>query len=248
MNAAELLKNLSRRYEAILGPNFVGMYVHGSYAMGCFNPLKSDLDYIIVCDSVPDISVKMAIMDATVAYDRLAPAKGLEMHLMLRKDCSSVSYPPKFELHYSPAHTLAYLSDPDEYIGRMHGGDPDLGAHLTVMYHRGLCISGPEVGTIFGEVPKQYYIDSIMEDLGWSDGDCMYHVLNRCRTLAYLADSKIRSKAEGAMWALENTGTERHGIIRSALECYISGTVMSDVAGAEEFCRAADACIREQIN
>ena len=31
----------------ILGENLVGVYLHGSAVMGCFNPAKSDLDFIV---------------------------------------------------------------------------------------------------------------------------------------------------------------------------------------------------------
>lgn len=236
MNAAILLATLCKRYQAILVDNFVGMYVHGSYAMGCFNPLKSDLDFIIVCEDVPGDAEKKAIMDTTIAFERAAPAKGLEMHVMLRRHCTEVCYPPRFELHYSGAHTEAYLSDPDRYIGYMQGEDPDLGAHLTVMHERGLCISGPEVFEVFGAVPKQFYIDSVMEDLGWSEGDAMYHVLNRCRSLALAACGAVLSKKEGALWALENVESGYHAMIREALRCYESGDEFVPGEEARLFC------------
>ena len=34
----------------ILGENLVGVYLHGSAVMGCFNPAKSDLDFIVVAN------------------------------------------------------------------------------------------------------------------------------------------------------------------------------------------------------
>ena len=247
MNADILLKTLAARYSEILGDNFVGMYAHGSYAMGCFNPLKSDLDYIIVCNTVPDISVKKAIIDTTVAFERLAPAKGLEMHVMLKENCLHVSYPPKFELHYSPAHTLACLSDPDEYVGRMHGKDPDLGAHLTVMYERGLCICGAELRDVFGAVPKEYYIESVLSDLGWTEGDAMYHVLNHCRTLALASEDKVLSKKEGALWALENADDACKALISRALECYESGEEFAASADSEIFCQNTLAKIKNLL-
>ena len=36
--------------KAILPNDLVGVYLHGSVAMGCFNPLKSDLDLIVVAE------------------------------------------------------------------------------------------------------------------------------------------------------------------------------------------------------
>ena len=239
MSAEKLLSILASRYSGILGDNFVGMYVHGSYAMGCFNAAKSDLDYIILCDDEPDADIKKQIMDVTIAYERFAPAKGLEMHLMRRCDCAEYIHPPYFCLHYSGAHTLAYLSDPDNYISYMHGQDMDLGAHLTVLTNRGKRIAGPEIPEVFGAVPKYAYIESVMSDMDWSDGDCMYHVLNRCRTLALMRDGLVLSKKEGALWALENVEKEHHPVITEALHCYETDAEMTSIAAAEKFCQKA---------
>lgn len=234
-----LLSNLVSRYESILSTNFIGLYVHGSYAMGCFNPEKSDLDYIIVCETEPDAEVKKRIMDATIAFERVSPAKGLEMHLMLRRDCEEYVHPPFFCLHYSAAHTLSYLTDPDACICRMRGRDMDLGAHLTVLTNRGLRVCGPEIREILGPVPKEAYVESVMSDMDWSEGDCMYHVLNRCRTLALMRDGLILSKKEGALWALDNMESAHHPVIREALDCYDTDKTMVSIAEAEIFCQKA---------
>lgn len=235
----KLLDSLASRYSSILGTNFVGMYVHGSYAMGCFNAVKSDLDYIIVCETEPDAETKRQIMDATIAFERIAPAKGLEMHLMRRCDCENYVHPPYFCLHYSGAHTLAYLSDPDNYISYMYGRDIDLGAHLTVLTNRGLRIAGSDIADVFGAVPKEAYVDSVMSDMDWSESDCMYHVLNRCRTLALMKDGLVLSKREGALWALANYEKAYHPVILEALHCYESDTEMTSINEAERFCQKA---------
>ena len=43
---ARLLHEIRRTHTEILGENLVGLYLHGSIAFGCFNPQKSDVDYI----------------------------------------------------------------------------------------------------------------------------------------------------------------------------------------------------------
>ncbi|MDO4667672.1 MAG: nucleotidyltransferase domain-containing protein [Streptococcus sp.] len=35
----------------ILGENLVGIYLHGSVAMGCFNDKKSDIDLLVVVNN-----------------------------------------------------------------------------------------------------------------------------------------------------------------------------------------------------
>lgn len=235
MNEKILLNNLTARYREILGENYVGLYVHGSMCMSGFNPKKSDIDYIIVCESVPTDVQKRAVVDATMAFAHLAPAKGLEMHLMLLKDCKNFAYPPHFELHWSGAHVENYLKDPVDYVGWMKGEDPDLGAHLTIMHQRGLKWDGPEVQEVFGPTTREAYLESILSDAEWSDEDCMYAVLNRCRTMGYLATSRVMSKHEGAIWAMENAASEYHDMIRDALDCYETDRTMQPTDTARRF-------------
>lgn len=247
MEAAILLEMLGKRYSELLGANFVGLYVHGSYAMGCFNTAKSDLDYIVVCEAEPDAEVKKRIMDVTIAYERFGPAKGFEMHLMRRSDCENYVHPPYFCLHYSGAHTAAYISDPDNYISYMRGRDMDLGAHLTVLTKRGLRICGPDIADIFGPVPKEAHIESVMSDMDWSEADCMYHVLNRCRTLALMGEGAVLSKKEGALWALEHMEKAHHALIREALLSYETDKPMTSSAEAEIFCQKALDIIKSML-
>ena len=246
MEAKLLLKGLCARYEDILEENFVGMYVHGSYAMDGFNPAKSDLDFIVVCHEVPCDSEKCAMVDATLAYMHTAPAKGLEMHLMLREDCLNFQYPPKFQLHYSPAHTDIYLQDPYGYVGWMRGEDPDLGAHLMVMKQRGLCVKGAPLHEVFGQVPPVAYFQGILSDLGWSEEDAMYHVLNHCRSLAYVREGRVLSKREGGLWAIEHMDKVCHPVICRALDCYAGDETMAPSPEARTFCESTLEIIKRE--
>ena len=198
----KLLNCLLSRYTEILGGNLIGFYLHGSYAMTGFDPSKSDLDFILVCETEPDDAIKRSVLDTTFAYMLIGPKKGLEMHMVLSKDVSFPVYPPRFVLHASPAHTHNYLLNPKEYISRMKGTDADLTAHFAVTYERGRAVMSPDVKTLFRPVPRKAYLASIAGDFAWSADDCEYNVLNRCRTAAYLAEGKILSKTEGAEWAL----------------------------------------------
>ena len=54
----------------ILGENLVGVYLHGSAAMGCFHPKLSDLDFIaVVEESVPD-AAKLDFLGELVPWPR----------------------------------------------------------------------------------------------------------------------------------------------------------------------------------
>ena len=45
-----LIRGYVERAKEILQDNLIGVYLHGSSVMGCFNPRKSDIDLIVVVD------------------------------------------------------------------------------------------------------------------------------------------------------------------------------------------------------
>ena len=74
-----LINGFLEQLKKILRDNLVGVYLHGSLVMGCFNPQKSDIDLIIVVDKPISDSVKRSYLDMVVQSNALAPKKGIEM-------------------------------------------------------------------------------------------------------------------------------------------------------------------------
>ena len=66
--------------QAILGDQFIGMYLHGSLAYGDFNPQTSDIDFLIVtADNLPDeILALLKTMHARLRTSGLTWATRLE--------------------------------------------------------------------------------------------------------------------------------------------------------------------------
>ena len=145
----------------IIGEKLTGVYLHGSLAMGCFNPEKSDIDLIIIIEESISDEQKMAFMDRVVALNQQAPAKGLEMSIVLRRYCSPFVYPTPFELHFSPTHLQWFSDAPQDYVENMKGDDKDLAAHFTIIRKYGITLYGEQIANVFAEVPRQNYIDSI---------------------------------------------------------------------------------------
>ncbi len=46
-----LLNMLAIEYQQILSDKYIGLYVHGSLAMDCFNSEQSDIDFLVVAVS-----------------------------------------------------------------------------------------------------------------------------------------------------------------------------------------------------
>jgi len=71
----DLLRRFTKMSREVLGDNLVGVYLHGSLAMDCFNPAKSDLDLILVVqNAIPD-AVKLAFLQYVVKFNEEAPTK-----------------------------------------------------------------------------------------------------------------------------------------------------------------------------
>ena len=223
----KIINSFVEQSKSILQSNLVGVYLHGSAVMGCFNPLKSDLDLIIVVDSPMSDDIKKSFMDMVIQCNRSGPAKGIEMSVVLRKVCNPFIYPTPFELHFSVSHLKWYEDNPDDYICKMKGEDKDLAAHFTIFEKRGKCLYGASIEEIFSEVPAADYMDSILDDVSDASEEIadntMYLILNLARVLAYKKERLVLSKKEGGEWAIANLPIEYHSLIEDAMKEYSEG-------------------------
>lgn len=245
---AQLFTEESKR---ILGDNLVGVYLHGSAVMGCFNPGKSDVDLLVVVKEEPTDTVKRAFMDMVVSLNETGPAKGIEMSIVERSVCKPFVYPTPFVLHFSKMHLDRYRNDPEDYIAKMKGTDRDLAAHITVIRARGVCLCGAPIDEVFGEIPKQDYMDSLWYDIADAEDDIaedtMYLTLNLARVLAFLQDGSVLSKKEGGEWGLKNLPEKYHGLLREALSEYRGETPGYDISAAKEYAGAVLSLIRNNM-
>ena len=208
----------------ILGENLVGVYLHGSAVMGCFNPAKSDLDFIVVIAHSMTDETKRAYMDMVLALNVDGPAKGIEMSIVLREVCKPFVYPTPFELHFSERHINWYNENPADYVQKMNGSDKDLAAHFTVIRARGKCLWGAPVSDVFAEVPATDYMDSLWEDICDAPEEIENNTMYLTRVMAYKKEGLILSKKEGGEWALKNLPEEFALVIRTALEEYAAAS------------------------
>lgn len=239
-----LLNEIRRTHMEILGENLVGLYLHGSIAFGCFNPQKSDVDYIAAVRKPLAPDTRLRLLEAVYRLNWEAPAKGLEMSAVLLQYCRDFVYPTPFELHFSNAHRSAYARDPGGFAEAMRGTDSDLAAHFTVLRHKGIALCGPPVPSVFGAVPWENYLDSICADIADAEtavqNDPVYVLLNLCRVLAAVREKRVLSKAEGGAWGLAHLDMRFAPLLHEALECYRTGGAFGpDKEFAADFCRYA---------
>ena len=222
-----LLLEFTEAAKSAFGDDLTGVYLHGSAVMGCFNPEKSDLDLLVVVTKDPEDRAKRRFMEKVVSLNERAPAKGIEMSVVLRDFTKDFVFPTPFALHFSPVHLNWWKSDPAGYIAGMKGEDPDLAAHFTVLKARGEALYGEPVDAVFGEVPRKAYLESIRGDVENAEeelsGDPVYLTLNLCRVLAFKREGLILSKAEGGEWAVKNLPESLRAFVKGAMEDYRGG-------------------------
>lgn len=239
MKIDALLQEIRSAYETILSHNLVGIYLHGSLAFGCYHPVKSDIDFLVVTKNEPDLSEKIALVETLLRLDESAPEKGFEMSVVREADCRSFRHPMPFSLHFSNFHKARCAADPAAYCEGMHGEDPDLAAHCTVVRAVGIPLCGKPVKEVFGEVPREAYLDSLWGDIAEAEEDILenpvYVILNLCRVAAYLQDSVVLSKRDGGLWGLAHLPERRHDLIRQALTAYETGTEYQLLGMEQEF-------------
>lgn len=228
MTPEEIIQSFTRNCKSVLKEKLVGVYIHGSYVMGCFNPAKSDIDLLIVIREPMTDAEKLDLLKATVPLNDFAPEKGIEYSVVRSAVCKPFVYPTPYELHFSPMHLERYRKDPLDYIAHLQGTDKDLAAHFTILFHRGRCLYGSPIPEVFAPVSDECYFDSIRYDIEGAREDILtdttYIVLNLCRVLAYKQEHIVLSKKEGGEWGMTHSDSRFRELIRTALDDYARDT------------------------
>lgn len=231
-DARDALNGLVQRLSSVLGDNLIGVYLHGSLAMGTFNPVSSDIDVLVVAKDELGTQTKALLQRDMQLLSKNAPAKGFEMSVIVLDALTHFKYPTPydFHFHYSDAPVSPHSEGGKSY-------DHDLAAHFVTVKERGITLYGEPIKAIFPEVSRCDYLRSIAHDAEWSFhntqrgadyGTCsvpVYTVLNFCRALAFIKDGLIRSKREGGEWGIDNLPAQYRPLILEALKEYAeSGT------------------------
>jgi predicted nucleotidyltransferase len=224
-------ERLAERLQAALGDNLIGVYLHGSMALGAFNPQLSDLDVLAVARRRTSDDEKREVVGILAgASENPAP---VEFHLLASGDLQPWRHPSPFDFHYGDIWRDALQDDLADALARQGDTDPDLAAHITVVRSCGVGLLGPPPEDVFPQVPWEDYADSLMRDLRWvretERPAPVYRVLSPARVWATLATGEIHSKETGGAWALERIPVDLQPVLARALAQYRGETAGFDV-------------------
>jgi len=233
------INNLVATLQQMLSNNLVGIYLHGSLAMGCFNPQCSDIDLLVVTLNSMTVETKRDIVQYLLTHS-LSPSP-IEISFLVQEHIRPFQHPLLYELHFSESWRERYTRALADGTWRTWNDekkrDHDLVAHLTITRARGICLSGKPIQEVLPTVPPAIYAASIVGDFNDANAERqqmpVYFTLNACRILAYLRQGHLYSKDEGGVWGLQTLPPELHGVVEQALETYrghLTGAAFDETA------------------
>jgi aminoglycoside adenylyltransferase-like protein/nucleotidyltransferase-like protein len=216
----ELLGELVARVESILGDNFVGAYLTGSFALGAAD-LHSDCDFLVVTEDRVTAQQEAALREL---HDEIPTRSGPWTHNL------EGSYAPRPDLT-----TLAALDKEWLYVDRgwrqmqwsTHCNTEDV---RWTLRERGVTLAGPDPRALVGEVSAdalrsrmRQLISSFLPDLfSWTSFDIAwsqrYAVTTLCRMLYTLETGEVASKQVSLDWAKRTLIPAWHDLIQQALD------------------------------
>jgi hypothetical protein len=183
---------------SVVGPALVGVYLHGSGALGGWSAERSDVDLLGVVARPLGRRAKREI-SARLNHPSLtcpAPA-GLELSLVTAAVAADPPRRPPFELHVQTGPS------PQTHLGGPAAADPDLLLHFAVCRRAGVAVAGPDPAEVFAEPPRAWLLEQVAAEVRWAmrHGGFAYRVLTGCRAWRYLEDDVIAAKVESGRWA-----------------------------------------------
>lgn len=220
-----VLAELTERAAGILGDNFVGAYLQGSFAVGDAD-IASDCDFLIPVRGPITAEQEAALR----AMHREFPARKEQFWAQRLEG----SYPPADELR-----TLEGMGKPWFYIDNGMS-EMEWSTHCNTEVVRwslrecGITLTGPDPKTLVDEVgadilranmrdlartfmPRLYTWMSL--DIAWG---ARYTVTTYCRILQTLATGRITSKKAALLWGLENLDAKWRPLIQSTIDNRLS--------------------------
>lgn len=242
------LDRLTELWQRRLGDALVGVYVHGSMALGCFRESVSDVDALIVTGRRIPRAERLAIAGDILAIDqRPCP---LELSAIFEGDLIPWFHPTVCQFHYSDYHRENYQKllrgELSEYeIVDRDFPDPDIACHVRLTRQCGVRLFGKPIDKVFPEVPEADFLDSLCQDVDDYDFHAYQpryfssNILILGRILSYLREGRILSKYDGGLWTAAHVPAASRSIVEAALQSWYAGEPMPEIDdGALEALRA----------
>jgi len=219
MSVRKVLREILSTVQSIIQDNLIGLYLHGSLAMDCYNPRSSDIDIIIVARERLSQEQRKRIIEYLKRI--CSKRERIELSMVCEDAIRNPRYPMRVDLHF-------------EYWGNIFENerDKEILSNLYTTKKRGFCVWGAPTSDVFSEISAEHHLRSMIEDIQHTRkyihekpehigyDVTVYWILGSCRILAFIREEKVLSKLEGGRWGIANLPKEFHKLIIRALSSY----------------------------
>lgn len=191
--------------QAALGPDLVGVYLRGSLALGDFDPVTSDIDFLVVTERPVTEGQFVALADL---HRRLATLPSPYAHHL------EGSYIDRAALRRFGPHERRHPSVGPDWAFDWGDHGEDWVLERWIVRERGVTLLGPDSKSLMEPVTPQELKDAVRAQLRWwaSLPDAPDWLLRRsyqafavetmCRAHLTLRTGELPSKPRAAAWAL----------------------------------------------
>jgi predicted nucleotidyltransferase len=218
----------------VLGPDVVGAYLHGSFALAGPRP-QSDLDILVVSGRPTTRDEKCRLVERLLAVSsverfhtvaRPIPPemrRPLELTIVVQSQIRPWRYPPSFDFQYGDWWRKEFESG--NVAPWPTATNPDLASLITMVLLANRPLLGPPPAEVLEPVPRADYIRAIVGDidtlLDHLDGDTANVMLTLARVWNTVATDLIRSKDAAAAWCLVHLPPEHQVVLARARAIYL---------------------------
>lgn len=218
----EILAVLFTAVPAILGDNFVGLYLDGSLASGDFDYETSDLDFVVATavPVTPPQFEELVKLHGRIGHSTSKWALELEGAYILVEALR----------RYDPANATHPYIDRGDCRLRWEHLAMDWVIHRHVLQTGGITLAGPPIQTLVDPVSPDDLRQAVIGlfNFWWvpmtkepaqltEEGYRRYAIQTMCRMLYTLHTGNVVSKAAAACWALEHLETGWRPLIEWAM-------------------------------
>ncbi len=212
----DLLVELTARAQTILGDDFVGAYLQGSFAVGDAD-IHSDCDFIIVA--------------TTIAARPEAELRHLHDEIPTRDGhwCGHLEGSYAYARDLRDNRTIG-----SDWLYIDHGArDAEWSAHCNSavarwsLHEHGITLAGPPPSDLVAEIPADLLRETMRRqlpgildefrrwlDIAWTQ---RYLVSTYCRTLYTLDTGRVTSKRKALLWAIDTLHPQWRPLLRQVL-------------------------------
>ncbi len=227
-NVSKVIKaevnTLQSEFLRLLEQKLLGIYLHGSLALGGFQPARSDINVIVVIAEKIDVSLKRKLVELLLRISNMP--RPLDVYVLAVQDLFPFQPPLSFELHYDEQlrYTLQQEVRNENWRNDTTHSDADLTIALAVLQRSGIVLMGKPIQETLPAIAEAIFREALIQSAQAAQAqlpqDPIAFILNACRTVAYLQDGIVLSKDDGGNWGLVYLPERYQGLIQQSLALY----------------------------